>query len=204
MSTPIFWELQVQGSDVIPMMFLLMMPLAIGQGTTTLPRARGVLAVFLTFLGLTGRLLFVYMIPFYGFFHAAAHKNKVIWYTALFAVAVVGVHLVLFWVHDGNYHPLQIMAWRGKQYGWMYLALAGLVYIVLLVVFYRFAGKGQTFYHQLKWLSVWIAIPFLLLFVAEFIRRDMSFTSYAFNYLVYGMVPLSLVIAMKVEGDPII
>jgi hypothetical protein len=175
-SSPLFWEMMTNGSDLPAFGIFCVIPLLIWKDTMPV-YLKMVVFLFIS-MTLTSRIIFIYLAPLYGLFLCDRSWLKWIKYTSIVVLITVLFHLIFYLIDPTHYSPLLLV-----NYGLIFLSLRmGIVGSVLfLSIFLKTVqwSLDRNSHFTLLWL--WVALP--LLFI--------SFISFNFHLFVLDQYPFT-------------
>jgi hypothetical protein len=175
-SSPAFWELMTNGSDLIVFGILCILPSL--KWHKNLPIASKLFILIVLAMTLTSRVIFIYLAPLFGLLFCARKISLWLKYTIIITLMTLSIHLVFYSIDPLRYTPLLLI---GK--GLNLLSIKTVVVFTVLFVIGLFCtihfSKNKNNHFLLLW--IWTAFP--LLFV--------TIISFNYNYMILYQYPVS-------------
>ncbi len=183
-SSPAFWELMVNGSDLLIIGILMIIPILLWDDNLS-PLAK-LLLIFLIALTMTSRVVFLYLAPVYGFIlagnspkHSFLNALKLTFILFFFTIAL---HSAFFLPDPANYGPFHLLSTGTKIIFTCIFFISILPFAFIAWFTIILSRKGLPEINMfLMW--IWIALPMLVITIISFNFNNFNIRSYPFTYL---------------------
>lgn len=183
-SSPAFWELMINGSDLLIIGVLMIIPVLLW----TKCKSFGIRSILLVLIAmvLTSRIIFLYLAPIYGLVLAGKSGKNILSYTLkltlVISVITIAIHGIFYAIDPSNYTPFHLVK-KGSgiilgHFFWIsLLALAVLAWLTI----HTLKMNSEVSNIFIFWL--WVALPMLLITISSLYLKNFNLTSYPFTYL---------------------
>jgi hypothetical protein len=185
--SPAFWELMTNGSDLIAVGVLFVLPLFLWKNHPS--AGARFLILLLVAMVLTSRIVFVYLVPFYAFYFCGQNLRMAITYLFALSFFVFIIHWGFYAIDPVHYTPLLLVD-KGLRLidptavlGGLFIG-AGMAWVTL--------QRPLTFHQGILNLWMWVAVPLLLVAIVSIKYSTNPLLQYPLTYLAPQM-PLLLV-----------
>lgn len=183
-SAPAFWELMINGSDLLIIGILMLMPVLLW--TKNISSRTQAFILTLIAIVLTSRVVFLYLAPIYGLILAGKSDKNTIYHalklTLIISLITIAIHAIFYSLDPSNYAPLHLMR-KGTRIVFSYFFISLLLTFVALVWLTIHALKTNSESSDVLILWLWVALPMLVIAIISLSFKKFDLTSYPFTYL---------------------
>jgi hypothetical protein len=177
MSSPAFWELMTNGSDLIAFGILCTIPLLLWQKHLSI-YTKGLIFIFIA-MTLTSRIIFIYLAPVFALLFCERKIDVWLKYVTVLGTIAISIHLIFYTIDPTRYTPLLLL---DKGLDLINLKIIFIVTVVAVIVWYysfRFTVSRQN---MVLVLWIWTALPLLMVTLMSFNYDYKILYQYPFSY----------------------
>jgi hypothetical protein len=194
-SSPAFWELMTNGSDLIAFGTLCLISLLLWKRASA-SWWKALILVLLSMV-LTARIVFVYLVPIFAWLLAGKIGKSWLKFAIILLLLSLGIHFLFYQMGPENYTPLLLI---DKGLGIISFPELLLAIPAGAVLLYLSLQSTSSLRYQIGMLGAWLLIPLGLIALFSFNYQGNILLQYPFTYL-GPQLPVLLVFVVESLND---